>query len=293
MPARAGSSTTAAAKPDLGNIGRRVGPVLFEYDSRDVALYSLSVGAGPLDLPLVYDGVEGGLRVLPTFCFAAMHSLSPHFTDLVSDYRKVEAGEHLRLERPLTVPGRLQVSAEILDIFDKGSMALMKTRIEGRDDEGESVFELLTTSALLGSGGFGGDPGPQSLPRPLPDRQPDVTMTAQIPDTQALLYQLNGVDDPIHVDPDFARSRGFERPILHGPATFGYTCLALVRELCAGEPSRLTEIEARFSAPVLPGDTLTIDAWHDAGCGEILFAAATQNAPALTRGRAVIDVPSA
>ena len=142
---------------------------------------------------------------------------------------------------------------------------------------------------MLGSGGFGGDPGPPSpVKRPAPDRPPDLRWSATIPETQAILYQLNGVADPLHLEEEFARSRGFERPILQGPATLGYAALALVREFCDGNPERLTEIEVRFSAPVVPGDTLTVDAWRVGG-GEVLFSAFTGELPVLTQGRAVID----
>lgn len=289
-PSPAGAEPPPVA--DLRDIGRRAGPELFAYDARDAALYALSVGAGPEELPLFYEGCAGGMKVLPTFCLVGMHSLSPHFDDLFHDYHRVEAGEHLRVYRPLTVPDRLHVSAEIANIWDKGSLAIMRTRVEGRADDGDLVFELFTSSAMLGSGGFGGDPGPRMAKRAVPARPPDVCWSAAIPGTQAILYQLNGVTDPIHVDPEFARSRGFERPILHGPATLGYAALALVREFCDGNPDRLTEIDVRFSAPVVPGDTLTVEAWRT-GAGEVLFSAATEEATVLSQGRALIDDDSA
>ncbi len=282
MPAR-------PPKANLADIGRRAGPEVFAYDQRDVGLYALSVGAGVEDLGLFAGGGDGGMRVLPTFCLVAMHSLSPHFEDLVRDYHRVEAGEHLRMERPLPSEGRLHVSAEVTDIWDKGSLAIMRTRVEGRSDGGDQIFELTASSAMLGSGGFGGDPGPPSAAkRRAPDRPPDLRRSTTIPETQAILYQLNGVTDPIHLEEEFARSRGFERPILQGPATLGYAAVALVREFCGGNPERLTEIEVRFSAPVVPGDGLTVDAWQVGG-GEVLFSASTGELPVLTQGRAVID----
>jgi acyl dehydratase len=61
----------------------------------------------------------------------------------------------------------------------------------------------------------------------------------------------------------------------------------VVQRLCGGDPSRLKEIGARFSAPVYPGDRLSIEAWTEKG-GGISFQASTQRGPALTHGHATV-----
>ena len=53
---------------DLSVVGRKNDPVIFEYDWKDVVLYALGVGAGADELPFVYEGAAGGLKVLPSFC---------------------------------------------------------------------------------------------------------------------------------------------------------------------------------------------------------------------------------
>jgi acyl dehydratase len=279
-------------KADLGLIGREAEPRVFDYQPRDVALYALSVGASARDVNLIWDGAPNGMRVLPSFCLVAMNAVGPQFNDLIHRYQKVEAGEHLRVHRPLPPAGRLVVRARISDIVDQGSFALLVTQIRGADERGEPIFDLECSSALLGSGGLGDAParttpaerrGVSSV-----HRLPDVEVSATIPETQAALYQLNGVDDPLHVDAAFARSRGFSRPILHGPCTFGYATRVLVQRLCAGDPTRLKEIGARFSAPVYPGDRLSIEAWNEKG-GGVSFLASTQRGPVLTHGHAVIS----
>ncbi len=58
-----------------------------------------------------------------------------------------------------------------------------------------------------------------------------------------------------------ARKAGFDRPILHGLATFGVAGHALLRTECAYDPSRLSAMSARFSAPVYPGETLRTEIW--------------------------------
>lgn len=53
-------------------------------------------------------------------------------------------------------------------------------------------------------------------------------------------------------------SAGYPQPILHGMATFGIACFAVL--LAAGLPSAaLRTVEARFTAPVYPGETLRVE----------------------------------
>lgn len=53
---------------DLSVVGKANEPVTFDYTFKDVVLYALGVGATGADLPLVYEGAPGGLKVLPSFC---------------------------------------------------------------------------------------------------------------------------------------------------------------------------------------------------------------------------------
>ena len=77
----------------------------------------------------------------------------------------------------------------------------------------------------------------------------------------ALLYRLNGDENPLHADPQRAKAAGFERPILHGAASFGIAARAILRECADYFPERLKSIEARFSRPVFPGDTIRTEMW--------------------------------
>ncbi len=55
---------------------------------------------------------------------------------------------------------------------------------------------------------------------------------------------------------------GFDRPILHGLCTYGFTGRLLLHELCGSDPARLRAMEGRFSSPVYPGEELTVEAWR-------------------------------
>ena len=91
----------------------------------------------------------------------------------------------------------------------------------------------------------------------IPERDPDFTIELTTTPEQALLYRLSGDDNPLHADPEVAKSVGFaEGPILHGLCTFGVVGRALVRGPCEGDEKRLTAFGAQFRKPVWPGDTL-------------------------------------
>ncbi len=105
----------------------------------------------------------------------------------------------------------------------------------------------------------------------------------------ALIYRLSGDYNPLHADPAVARRAGFERPILHGLCTFGVVCRALIEMVCDGEPSRLTKMQVRFSAPVYPGETIVTEAWKDAAHAISFRAkAAERDVVVINNGRAAV-----
>src|SRR3546814_16062371 len=53
-----------------------------------------------------------------------------------------------------------------------------------------------------------------------------------------------------------ARRAGFERPILHGLCTYGIAARAIMERLCDHDPTRIYALDERFTAPVLPGETI-------------------------------------
>src|SRR5690606_26658052 len=81
----------------------------------------------------------------------------------------------------------------------------------------------------------------------------------------ALLYRLMGDYNPLHADPAVATAAGFERPILHGLASYGLVARALLRQCAGDDPSRLRALDIRFASPVYPGETLVTEIWKVAG----------------------------
>ena len=84
-------------------------------------------------------------------------------------------------------------------------------------------------------------PWPVRRPRTCrPTARPTTRSRYQTRTDQALLYRLSGDRNPLHSDPAFAAMGGFDRPILHGLCTYGFTGRALLHALCGGDPARFT-----------------------------------------------------
>src|SRR5258708_12775169 len=117
---------------------------------------------------------------------------------------------------------------------------------------------------IRGEGGFGGASGP-AIGWEQPEREPDDRVEYATRPEQALLYRLSGDRNPLHSDPTFAAGGGFERPILHGLSTYAFTARALLHALCGSHPERFRTMQAPFSRPLLPGDTLVLPMLADPG----------------------------
>jgi acyl dehydratase len=117
-----------------------------------------------------------------------------------------------------------------------------------------------------------------------PDRAPDHTVAYATRPDQALLYRLSGDRNPLHSDPKFAAMGGFDRPILHGLCSFGFTGRALLHALCQSDPDRFVSMAARFSKPVFPGEELTVTMWVT-GEGTAVFRSSTPAGVVIDAGR--------
>jgi len=157
------------------------------------------------------------------------------------------------------------------------------------DESGNLLATLEQTTFLRGDGGCGGTTGPAKPPHPTPERAPDVVVDLPTLPAQALIYRLNGDDNPLHADPAVARRAGFPRPILHGLATYGIVGHALLKALCGYRPERLKSMACRFTAPVFPGEIIRTEIWHEVeGAAAFRARIVGRDAVVLSNGQAEI-----
>jgi acyl dehydratase len=179
--------------------------------------------------------------------------------------RFLHAGQGIELTRPNPASGCGTLVSTIVAVLDKGSDAIVtfETILRCAEDGAEPTGRTRTRVFVRGGGGFGGPRGETTLIT-RPKRSPDKRVAYASRPEQALLYRLSGDRHRLHSDPPFARERGFEGPILHGLCTYGYACRALIEGAADGNPTRLLAMDARFSRPAYPGQTLTTEIWIDA-----------------------------
>ncbi|NND53422.1 MAG: 3-alpha,7-alpha,12-alpha-trihydroxy-5-beta-cholest-24-enoyl-CoA hydratase [Gammaproteobacteria bacterium] len=268
----------------------------FTYTDADSMLYALSVGMGtdPLDereLDYVYEQ-GASLKTVPTLATVLVPEMFP--VGLGWDYSQIlHSEQRLRLFRPLPPSADLLINKRVVDAFDRGPRggALILLEAEGRLASDDTViFNMGCTIVARGDGGFGGPRGKGMPPHRPPHREPDLSCDITTRADQALLYRLTGDRNPLHADPKRAREVGFERPILHGLCTFGVACRAVLQTICDYDYTLVEEFDARFSAPVVPGDTITTDMWQDGNVVSFTCRVKERDALVLRNGKCTLAV---
>ena len=65
----------------------------------------------------------------------------------------------------------------------------------------------------------------------------------------------------LHIDPSIGAKLGFGGVISHGLIAYGFAARALCSTIGKGDATRLTYMSARFTSPVLPGQTMETKMW--------------------------------
>jgi acyl dehydratase len=204
------------------------------------------------------------LKVVPTFASVAAWGAGPGEMSL-NRVLVVDGERDITFHQPLAVAAKITADSSVLAVSDKGKDkgAVIRHQTVLRDESGAPLATLVASRFARGDGGFGGPSGGIPEPHPVPTRAPDLSVDITTRPDQALVYRLCGDRNPLHSDPEFASRAGFPRPILHGMCTYGITCRAVLQTYADYDPSAFKKHAARFSSPVFPGETVTVDLWKD------------------------------
>jgi len=273
---------------DWKTVGREPRSHVFHYTWKDVVLYALGIGAQADELPFVYENAPGGLKVFPSFAAVAAGGLVLDLARQVEGSRFLHGEQMVRLHHPIPPQGKIILKGRVVDVFDKSKAAVIHFASQGHTEDGEHLFDVEHVAFHLGGGGFGGDPGPRAEPlNPPQGVEPSFHISYRIPENQAALYRLSGDLNPLHLDPEYAKRGGFEKPILHGLCTYGYATRAIVNGICGGDVARFREFKARFSDVVYPGETITTEGWQ-AQEGRFIIQVRTGRAIVISNAYAVV-----
>ena len=264
-------------------VGAKGAPSKRSWTSKDALLYAVGIGAGTDELQYTTENTKDiDQKVFPTFAVIVGGGGIPmREVGSFNPALMVHGEQGIELLSEIPAEGEIESVGECTAIYDKGSAAVLEFTSESKNvATGEVLLRTRTSLFCRGEGGWGGDRGPSEKIQ-FPDRTPDQQVSYTTREDQALTYRLSGDRNPLHSDPSFSAMGGFEKPILHGLCTYGFTGRGLLNALCDGDAARFKSMNARFSKPVIPGDTLTVSMWVDGS--EALFRTTNQD------GDVVID----
>jgi NAD(P)-dependent dehydrogenase (short-subunit alcohol dehydrogenase family)/acyl dehydratase len=250
---------------NLDAIGKKIGPFTKKYDFKDVILYALGVGAGFSDLEYCY---EKNLKVIPSFSIASIIDMN-FFLKTTKAININLAGilhgeQELIFHNQFPVEGELTTEGKITDVYDKGNKgAIIKAEFDTYHSNGKKLFTNIVTIFSKLDGNFGGQE-PKKTFFEFPEREPDFIVEEKMSANQPLLYRLTGDMFELHVDPDFAKSVGFKKPIMHGLCTHGYSCRAVIQSIIPNHPEKLRKFNCRFSKTLYPGALIKTLIWKTA-----------------------------
>lgn len=261
--------TDPAEAIDPSAAGATTAAHVHRYGWKELSTYALGVGATATELPYLYEGVEGGMKVLPTYAVVPAY---PVVIDLLQRVgatadQLVHVGQAVRSLRVAPPTGVLETTGRLVGLYDVKRFAQLVIETRSSSD-GEPVFETTWTVVVRGAGGFGGPRPPRRErgPRIAADREPAWSVDQATRPEQALLYRLSGDPNPLHVDDGVAQAAGFERgAILHGLCTFGFVGRAVLARAAFGDPARLRSLTVSFRRPVWPGDSIRTEGFAEPG----------------------------
>lgn len=267
-------------------------PIRTTVSDRDAMFYALSIGLArdPLDQHDLHYVYEKELKIFPT-----MPLIIGHPGNWMSDPRTgvtrsmvVHGGQRLTVEREVPIDQPLLTTNRVVSIVDKGAQGAIlvierETRIEATD---ERVSLSESHVFCRADGNFGGPSGQISEFAKVPERAADKTVNTATDLNMALFYRLNHDRNPLHADPEYAARAGFKRPILHGLATYGVAAVAVAKAF----PERtIRSFDTRFSKPVFPGETISVDIWDEGDNVRFRARIEARNVVVLDRGSASFE----
>jgi peroxisomal enoyl-CoA hydratase 2 len=276
-----------------------------EYNARDLILYSLGIGSS--DPRYVYE-LHDDFAAFPTYpivlgfkgdSFNTLSFPSPAMEQFpFPRLRGVTVGldaEKL-IEKVNELPkdgAKLKLVGSIAGIHKKGKGALLEKEWELVDEAGKVYYKVIEGSFLVGAKDFTDSGRTFSKSIAAPSSPPTQTVETTTHEHIASIYRLSGDYNPLHVDPQFAKRSGFDKPIMHGQCTMGHATRAVLDAVAGGDHRRFKSVQIRFAAPVFPGQTLVTEIWQTSKT-EVIFQTKVKETGKVccSNGRMMLNPPA-
>ncbi|ODV95954.1 hypothetical protein PACTADRAFT_2257 [Pachysolen tannophilus NRRL Y-2460] len=244
----------------------------YHFNHRQVILYNISVGATAKDLQYVYEN-DAQFKVLPSFGVIPFMNQEdgglnmPQITKNFNPMALLHGEHYLKLNQfPIPTSGTLITKSFPIAVIDKGKNCVIVAGYETLDQKTQKVlfyneasYFVRNCSSKTGQTKFFKKREEfASKMFNAPSGTPYFESEYKTSPDQASIYRLNGDFNPLHIDPVFANGAHFQRPILHGLASFGISCKILYEKF-----GSFNQVKLRFSNIVYPGETLLVKAWRD------------------------------
>jgi len=201
--------------------------------------------------------------IVPVFPIMADRTMSAVPDDLIM--RILHGEQDMRFHRPIVAGDKLSCRARVVGVHGRSSGVVVTTHLETRDANDELVNEQYFTGFFRGGvleGGQGEEPPAHAFDEALRERPADAVVVQKFDADQTFRYsEASGDLMPIHLDDDFAKMMGLPGIIIHGLCTMAFTSRAVIQTACPEDPSRLSRLVVRFSAPAQPKHTITTELW--------------------------------
>jgi len=247
-----GTHARTIAPFDFAAVGR-VGPE-HRYEVTEAALDAYAEAT---------DDVPGG----PVFAIVPAWAALPGASRAVAadEIRRfvVHYEQDIVAHRPIEAGMMLVTTAAPVAVLPRPNGTSVVLRSETRTDAGELVNEQYVTEFFRGVEADA-DVGERAPDHRLEgDGEPFAELTYSVAEDQTVRYAAASGDDfAIHLDDDFARAVGLPGRIVHGLCTMAFAGRAVLEAAGIGDPRAVRRLAVRFSAPLLPADSLTTRVWH-------------------------------